>query len=291
MKIIKADHLGMCFGVRDAIALAKNEAAAAPITILGELAHNETVIADLRARGVQIQPDPSRVNTRRVMITAHGASNRSREALLDRGFQVMEATCPLVHFAHRALARLVAAGFFPVVVGKRDHVEVRGLTGDFDAFEVILCDEDVRAMKPRAKLGIVAQTTQPIDRVRSLVNSVRREFPHSEINDTVCHPTKSRQESAVEISRQSDVVVVIGGANSNNTRELVSTCLKHCPRVHHIQGAAELQRHWFDAAETVGLTAGTSTPDTLIQQVEQWLANFARSKNNFVDHQFHERSL
>lgn len=272
----------MCFGVRDAIALARNEASVAPLTILGELAHNESVIADLRDRGIQIQPEPSAVNTRRVMITAHGTSNRSRAQLLDRGFQVMEATCPLVHFAHRALKQLVEEGFFPVVIGKKDHVEVRGLTGDFDEFEVVLCEEDVRNMKERAKFGIVAQTTQPIDRVKSLVETVRREFPHSQVKftDTVCHPTKSRQESAVEVAQKSDVMVVIGGANSNNTRELVFTCKRHCAQVHHVQDAADLRREWFDAAENVGLTAGTSTPDPVIQKVEIWLENVANEKKN-----------
>src|SRR5688500_12061973 len=130
MKIIKADHLGMCFGVRDAIALAEAAATEEPLTILGELAHNPAVNARLERSGVRIESDPAKVSTRRAMITAHGASATRIEAMKARGFEVFEGTCPLVHHAHRAVAQLVSAGYYPVIIGKRDHVEVRGLTED-----------------------------------------------------------------------------------------------------------------------------------------------------------------
>ena len=129
MKIIRADHLGMCFGVRDAIALAVQQAAAAPLTVLGELVHNETVVAGLRARGVTITGDVEAVATPAVMITAHGASERVLNQVRARGLRVLEATCPLVRVAHEAVAGLVRAGYHPVIIGRRDHVEVRGLTG------------------------------------------------------------------------------------------------------------------------------------------------------------------
>ena len=107
---------------------------------------------------------------------------------------------------------------------------------------------------------------------------IRERFPRSEVRfiDTVCQPTKQRQHAAVELAQQSDVVIVIGGAHSNNTRELVATCREHCAQVHHIQTAAELQREWFAEAETVGITAGTSTPDEVIDEVERTLAHFCR---------------
>lgn len=132
MDILRAHHLGMCFGVRDAIALARDQARREPLTVLGDLVHNPTVLRELRAKGVRIARDPEQVATRNVMITAHGASDRAKAATQARGFNVIEATCPLVHFAHRSLAALVRDGFHPVIVGKRDHVEIRGLTGNLE---------------------------------------------------------------------------------------------------------------------------------------------------------------
>jgi 4-hydroxy-3-methylbut-2-enyl diphosphate reductase len=277
MKIIRAEHLGMCFGVRDAIALALKENAAGPLTVLGDLVHNETVLDGLRAKGIEIKQSASEVETQRVMITAHGASEHRMREVRRRGLNVLEATCPLVRVAHDAVAELVRAGFHPVIIGRRDHVEVRGMTEDLASFDVVLNEADVEQMRARTRFGIVAQTTQPVDRVRTLVALMRRRFPDAEFRfiDTVCRPTKQRQAAAVELAQRCDVVVVIGGANSNNTRELVATCERHCRRVHHVLSAEELRAKWFEDAETVGLTAGTSTPDTCIDQVERRIHQLA----------------
>ncbi len=276
MRVLRATHLGMCFGVRDAIALAHDTARQQPVTVLGELVHNETVLADLQSRGVRFARLPEDAVTETVMITAHGTSDRMRARLHEEGFNVVESTCPLVHVAHRALRELVAAGFHPIIIGQRQHVEVRGMTGDLDAHDVVLTEQDVEQLQPRARLGIVSQTTQPIERVRHLVQLIRARFPAAEVRfrDTVCQPTKQRQSAAIELSQQCDVVVVIGGMHSNNTRELVATCSRHCTRVHHVQHAADLRAEWFRDAETVGVTAGTSTPDSTIAEVEQWLREF-----------------
>lgn len=275
MKIIRAEHLGMCFGVRDAIALAMKETAASPLTILGDLVHNETVLASLRKRGINIKHQVAEIATPAVMITAHGTSQRVLDQVRRRGLNVLEATCPLVHVAHQSVAELVAAGFHPVVIGKRDHVEVRGLTDDLKEFDVVLTEEDVRQLAERPRFGVAAQTTQPIDKVQRLVELIRQRFPKSEVRfiDTVCRPTKQRQTAAVELARQCDVMVVIGGSHSNNTHELVTTCRCHCPRVHHVQNAGDLCEEWFAGARTVGVTAGTSTPDSAIDEVEAWLKN------------------
>jgi 4-hydroxy-3-methylbut-2-en-1-yl diphosphate reductase len=264
----------MCFGVRDAIALAKKESSAGPLTMLGELVHNETVVADLRARGVSIEHEVGKVATQRVMITAHGTSQRVLGEARVRGLSVLEATCPLVHAAHRALAELVTLGFHPVIIGRRDHIEVRGMTGDLEEFDVVLEDGDIEKLREWPQFGVVAQTTQPVERVQALVQAMRQRFPASELRfvDTVCRPTKQNQWAAAELAQRSDVVVVIGGAHSNNTRELVTTCRRHCPRVHHVQGAADLRGEWFAGVVTVGITAGTSTPDSLIDDVEWAMA-------------------
>ncbi|MEW6160139.1 MAG: 4-hydroxy-3-methylbut-2-enyl diphosphate reductase [Verrucomicrobiota bacterium] len=273
MKLIRAEHLGMCFGVRDAIALATAQSAHQPLTILGDLVHNETVLQELRARGIQLEQNLEEVNTPAVMITAHGASNRTLNAVRQRGHAVFEATCPLVHVAHRAVTRLVQDGYHPVIIGKRDHVEVRGLTGDLDSFDVVLTEADVWELEPRAKFGIAAQTTQPIERVRHLVALIRQRFPNADVKfvDTVCQPTKQRQMAAVQLAQQCDIVIVIGGAHSNNTHELVATCRKHCDRVYHVQAASDLAPEWFRETDTVGITAGTSTPDSVIDAIEKWI--------------------
>lgn len=261
----------MCFGVRDAIALALDTAKREHLTILGDLVHNETVLAELKSKGVRIEQHPANIGTRTVMVTAHGTSERNLSQTRDRGLNVLEATCPLVHVAHRALAKLVADGFHPVIIGKRDHVEVRGLTGDLSEYDVVLTESDVANLQSRPRFGVMAQTTQPIERVRHLVRFLREAFPQSEVRfvDTVCQPTKQRQHAAVELAQHCSVVIVIGGANSNNTRELVETCARHCTRVHHVQTVADLRDDWFRPEDIVGITAGTSTPDVVICTVEQ----------------------
>src|SRR6266404_6979097 len=127
-RVLRATHLGMCFGVRDAIRMALGQTE--PITILGDLVHNETVLQQLRSQGVKIEHQAADISTRNVMITAHGASERTLDRIRERGLKVLEATCPLVHYAHRAVAKLVKEGCHPIIIGKRDHVEVRGLTED-----------------------------------------------------------------------------------------------------------------------------------------------------------------
>jgi 4-hydroxy-3-methylbut-2-en-1-yl diphosphate reductase len=276
MRILRAAHLGMCFGVRDAIELAHQHAAAGPLTILGDLVHNPTVLNALEAKGIAVAQDLTQVKTATLMVTAHGTSERNLARTRAMGLNVVEATCPLVHVAHRAVTDLARAGYHVVVVGQPDHVEVRGLTGDLDRFDVVLDDGDVLALEEHPRIGIAAQTTQQVEKVRHLVELIRRRFPRSEVRfiDTVCKPTKQRQSAAVEMAQRADVVIVVGGRSSNNTRELVKTCERYCARVHHVQTDADVRAEWFDDAEVVGLTAGTSTPDEVIDRVEARITSF-----------------
>jgi 4-hydroxy-3-methylbut-2-en-1-yl diphosphate reductase len=283
MRIIRAEHLGMCFGVRDAITLALRQAESGPLTVLGDLVHNETVLAELRLRGIRVAQQPADVNTQTVMVTAHGTSKRAMNETRGRGLSVVEATCPLVHVAHRSLAKLVREGFHPVIIGKRDHVEVRGMTGDLGEFDVVLDEEDVAGLRECPRFGVVSQTTQPIDKVRWLVRLMRERFPQSEVCfiDTVCQPTKQRQNAAIELAQKCDAVVVIGGAHSNNTHELVKSCSRFCNRVHHVRTAADLRDEWFCADDIVGITAGTSTPDSVIVAVEKAFRALAVNRGEF----------
>jgi 4-hydroxy-3-methylbut-2-en-1-yl diphosphate reductase len=281
MRILRAAHLGMCFGVRDAIDLAVRRADTAPLTILGDLVHNDAVLASLRSRGVATATDPARVTTRTVMVTAHGASERALARTRALGLEIVEATCPLVRVAHRAVQALVRDGYHPVIIGQRGHVEVRGLTEDLDAFDVVLDEADVLGLAPRPRMGVAAQTTQPVEKVRRLVACIRRRFADADVRfiDTVCRPTKQRQTAAIDLACQADVVIVVGGASSNNTRQLVETCARYCARVHHVQTDADLCADWFQSTDTVGLTAGTSTPDDVVDRVGSRIRTFAQGEN------------
>ena len=266
----RAEHLGMCFGVRDAINFARSKVAEHPITVMGELVHNTSVLDDLKKRGVRFQDKPEQVDTKSAMITAHGASNRVRNRAKMAGLKISDATCPLVHYAHQQLRKLADAGCHPIIIGRRGHVEVRGLTEDLASCDVVLNEAGIDTLAEYPSYGVMAQTTQPITRVRILVDYIQARFPNAEVQfvDTVCQPTKQRQQAAEELAKQSDVVLVIGGANSNNTYELARTCSRFCRRVHHVQGPNDIRAEWFFDTDTLGITAGTSTPDELIDAVE-----------------------
>lgn len=278
MRVVLADSYGMCFGVRDAIEMALTAHRPEELTVLGELVHNADVLRKLRAAGLRIVPSlQAPAETARVMITAHGASNAAIADLRARGLQVEEATCPLVRHAHRMLERLVARGYFPVVIGKRDHVEVLGLVGDLDEYEVIEQAEEISRLAGHARLGVVSQTTQPLEHVQSLVEQIRQAHPDTEVRfvDTVCAPTKERQQAARRLATECSVVIVIGGRSSNNTRQLVRTCEAEGARAYQVESVHDLQPDWFWGVDVVGLTAGTSTPDEVIGEVHQALLRFA----------------
>lgn len=280
MKIIRAKHLGMCFGVRDAIAIAHAAAREEPVTVLGQLVHNATVVERMTEAGVRFSDHPEDVDTGRGLITAHGASERFRRRAEALGLKITDTTCPLVTSAHRALHGLVAEGYHPVVVGRRDHVEVRGLTEDLREFDVVIDAADIERLPSRSRFGVCSQTTQPIARVMELVERMRCRFRDSEVRfiDTVCQPTKQRQQSAVEVAARADVVIVVGGRNSNNTAELTETCRQFCECVHQVTGPGELNADWFENVRTAGLTAGTSTPDDVIAAVERRMSEMATNR-------------
>ena len=278
MKIQLAEHYGLCFGVRDAIAQAERLAAQGPLTILGELVHNPVVRERLAQRGVREGAlDRESAPTPQVMITAHGASDRKRAEWRGAGFGVADGTCPLVRHAHGQLGLLVSLGYAPVVIGKRGHVEVEGLTGDFPDACVIENEDDISHLPQHARYGVISQTTQPVERVRALVEAIRRARPESEVRftDTVCQPTKNRQLALRKLIAECDTLVVVGGRNSNNTVQLAAAASAAGLAVFHIERAEELDPAWFGAAENVGLTAGTSTLKETVAAVHARLCGIA----------------
>jgi len=274
MKVILAQHYGVCFGVRDAIKQAEDLARGDELTILGELVHNPIAKERLGALGaVEGSLDAPSAPTKKVMITAHGASNRAVAQWQERGHEVIDGTCPLVHQAHQTLFDLARAGFHPTVIGKRGHVEVRGLIGDLPEASVIESAADIASLPAKPSFGVVSQTTQPIDHVNALVAALKENRPDAvvEFRDTVCQPTKNRQTALRTLLDQVEAVVVVGGRNSNNTLQLLKACQAAGKRSFHIERTAELQAGWFDGVDSVGVTAGTSTLKETVASVKEWL--------------------
>ena len=279
MKIIKADVLGMCFGVRDALAIIDDVKRPEQVTIHGELVHNERVLDDLSDRGFRMIGEKQRRAlpvTQTVLITAHGVSDKERTRLKQAGKELIDTTCPLVTRAHQAAQKLQADGYHVLVIGKRGHVEVQGIIEDLQNYDVIQSTDEVRTFT-QTRLGVMCQTTTPVRHAEEIRATIQTKNPHAEIRfiDTICHPTKDHQKALERLMDEVEAMVVVGGANSNNTRQLVLRCQARGLPAYHVQGPEDLRPEWFEGVEAVGLTAGTSTLDETIDAVEQALQHVA----------------
>lgn len=281
IEILFPRHYGMCFGVRDALAATDAIADPSGVTIFGALVHNDTVSASLQMRGfLQMnERDRATPTTPKVLITAHGVSGAERGRLAAAGLEILDTTCPLVRHAHAAALTLDAQGRFIVVVGERDHVEVRGLTGDLRHWMVIAGPDDACAL-PHARIGIIAQTTTRPDVLDATVATIQQLNPDADVRvmDTICKPTRDRQESVGAVLQQCDLWVVVGGARSRNTMELARRGISAGIPTQHIQSAANLDADWFHGVRTVGVGAGTSTPDAVIEDVHQRILQIAADR-------------
>jgi len=278
MEIVRADELGMCFGVRDALAALDRVDDPTRVTVHGELVHNPEVLAMLARRGF-VQSDEQRrdvPHTEQVLVTDPGISERERQRLLAAGKRLLDTTCPLVQKAHAAAQQLQRDGRRVVVLGKREHVEVRGLVEDLSEPIVVEHPEDV-ACWPEPRLGVVAQTTTPTERVDVLLAAIRAANPHADVLylDTVCAPTKARQEALERLLPRVDALVVVGGRDSNNTRKLVQRGAAAGVPTLHVQTVADLSPAWFEGRQRIGLTAGTSTLPRTVDAVFGWLQRLA----------------
>jgi 4-hydroxy-3-methylbut-2-enyl diphosphate reductase len=291
MHVLRADALGMCFGVRDALAVIESIADPHRVTIHGELVHNPAVLDRLEERGFSQVAESARDSaplppTPHVLITAHGVSDAERSRLEDAGKQLIDTTCPLVSRAHRAARALHAQGYFVIVIGKPDHVEVRGLVGDLDNFAVVPSPSDARRFD-HARLGIVCQTTTQPPVVAATHAALVRANPDAReirLVDTVCRPTKERQRALERLLTHADAVVVVGGRNSNNTRALLARCRQSGVPAWHVDSASALDAAWFREVRVVGLTAGTSTLDQTVDEVHARLEEIGRDAQKPLPH-------
>lgn len=274
MKVSKADALGTCFGVRDAIEEAMDPMFKGNLTVIGQLVHNPQIVQKLRDNGVKIVDSlDQQIDTENVMITAHGAARSVHERAKEMGFKVYDATCPLVMRVHKSIAKLLQEGFFPVVIGQESHVEVRGIVTDLPNYTVIADESDFEKIKDKPKIGIVSQTTQQTKHVYPLVEKMKElknaDGSPKEIKfiDTICKPTKDRQKAVDKLSDEVDTMVVVGGYNSSNTMKLKKVCEDKNIPAFHIERAQQIEKDWFRGKTHIGITAGTSTPHWVIDEI------------------------
>lgn len=277
MKVILAGRWGLCFGVRDALETALQVERPVEVTVQGELAHNPLVARRLAERGLAQQAEGAREElpaTARVLITAHGISERERARLETAGKGLIDTTCPLVRQAHAAAQALAAEGRLVVVLGKRGHVEVEGIVGDLPAgrFVVVGGEKEVEAW-PEERIGVMCQTTTAGSEAARALRAIRQKHRWADVRfiDTICEPTKARQRALEVLMGQVDMMVVVGGRGSNNARQLVETCLRGGVPAVQVERAEEMRPEWFAGVEAVGLTAGTSTLPETVEEVRQWL--------------------
>jgi 4-hydroxy-3-methylbut-2-enyl diphosphate reductase len=298
-QIIRASDMGFCMGVRRAIDMMEHEAAPGrPIFSIGEIVHNPVVVEGLAARGVNQLPGPDdvdgdigaatlqRVPRGRVAVTAHGVGEKAMRELEASGLEIVDTTCPIVTRAQRYAQKMVRDGYFVLVYGDPDHKEVRGIMGwavgkDGRSRARVVRTCEMSELRPLIdewedgfpnKVAVMAQTTHKIEDFAKFVSNLmvlqRDNNFELHVVNTLCHATTAQQEAAARLAAATDVVIVVGGKKSANTRHLREVCEENGTPAYHIEGPDDLQADWLEGRERIGLTAGASTPDLSVQQVE-----------------------
>lgn len=267
-----AEKAGVCFGVQRALdlAIAAGSSPNQPVHTLGELIHNPIVVQDLEDHGVRLADTVDEAATGTLVIRAHGVAPHVTEEAQEAGLTIVDATCPFVKRVHDAVDELVADGYQVLILGEPGHPEVEGIKGHAapDAF-VIADSDELASIHLRPRVGLVVQTTQTEAKLQSVVDMLLPRVKELRVYNTICAATRERQEAAAGLATDCDVMVVIGGKNSGNTRRLAEICGSLCPGTHHVQSEEELEPMWFEGAHHIGITAGASTPQDHIQRVFQ----------------------
>jgi 4-hydroxy-3-methylbut-2-enyl diphosphate reductase len=282
MQVRKARELGFCFGVRKTLKLFEDlGGSGGQVHTLGTLVHNPQVVEQLRVRGVGVAQDVASVSGGTLTITAHGASPVSIAEAERKGLRLVDTTCPLVTKVQKIARDMQEQGHQVVVFGDRKHQEVRGIVGWTD--DTALVALDARELLPRLiaktrsgkrvpkRIAIVSQTTQPAERFKAFVADLfgilPDDFREVQVHNTICEPTLDRQSAVLDLVDEVDVMVVVGGHDSANTRHLAELSVEEGLETHHIEWPDELRNEWFEGHSVVGVTAGASTPDEVIDEV------------------------
>lgn len=285
MEIIRAHSMGFCFGVRDAIEIVRDLGeSGTPVYTLGAIVHNPQIAEELEHVNVHVVDsiEDAPVGSL-VAITAHGAPPDLEERALARGLKVIDTTCPLVTRIQKTAAELTAQRYSVLVYGDASHKEVKGIVAwSGGKAKVITSMRDLDGWEPTRRVALISQSTSNIEKfisvARDLVEAMIRRGVEVRIINTICKPTKDRQRAVRELAREVDVLVAVGGWASANTRKLVQAAQEEGTVAYQVERLDELDPRWFDGAERVGITAGASTPDLVIDAVEERIRSFGASQ-------------
>jgi len=269
MRVEVAEYAGVCYGVERALKLAEQAAREGRhVRTLGPLIHNPQAVQALRDKGVETAACVEEADEGILVIRTHGVAPEIIDQARDKGLDVVDATCPHVSKAHEAAEELKRNGYAVVIVGEADHPEVEGIIAHAGGQAIVVQSaEELPERLPSARVGVVVQTTQSLSRLEEVVSALLPRARDLRVFNTICSATGKRQASAEELAESVDVMVVVGGRESGNTRRLAEISRSVNPRTHHVETADELQPEWFAGADVVGVTAGASTPHEQMTQV------------------------
>ena len=280
MEIKLAKSAGFCFGVRRAVEFTEEACeAGGEVFTFGPIVHNETVIQEFAEKRVTVTEDLDflREKTGTLVIRAHGIRRDQEEALRDSGLTLVDATCPFVKRIHRIAEEESGKGRLLVILGDPDHPEVKGILGWCRGPAVVIRDEEdpiLKELPENQPISVVSQTTFDYEKFKKIVAIIKLLSYDVNVATTVCSATKERQEEARDIASAVDVMLVIGSPSSSNSQKLYSICKARCSHTYFIQSGSDLKDSWFQSVKCVGITAGASTPNNIIEEVQKHVGEF-----------------
>jgi 4-hydroxy-3-methylbut-2-enyl diphosphate reductase len=274
MQVLIAKHSGFCEGVERAYRIALEQTKSGKtVFMLGNLVHNAQVVEKLQKEGIKIIKDLSEISRGIkgiLLISAHGVAPEIYQDAKNLGLEIVDTTCPWVKKAQKIAKELADEGRLVIIVGDKGHPEVKGLVGWSRGKAVVLEkkeDIDNLSLSADKKVGILAQTTQSAEHFNQMVSQLKNKTKDLKVFDTICGATSKRQDAAVELAKKVDLMLVIGDKMSANTKRLTELCTQIGTETHQIQTVKELSAKWLEGKEKVGITAGASTPDWVIDEV------------------------
>lgn len=274
LKVRVAKDAGFCFGVRDAIDKARETARQhGKVYMLGDIVHNERVVAQLQQENVMVVNSLSEVKDAPVLFRAHGTVPELWKEAAQKGLDVVDATCPLVHEIHTEIKKLQADGRKLFIIGDHGHDEVIGIQSQVPEATVISTIEEARAIPRLKQAGVVSQSTQMIENVEKIISILAMKVFDLRFVNTVCYPTRRNQGQIKELAPISDIMIIVGSFTSANTKRLLEVSLSINANSFMVESAEDIDSSWFDEAKSVGVSAGASSPDDLIEEVVEHLKN------------------
>ena len=269
MKILLAKNAGYCFGVRDAVNMAYDTAEEyGDVYMLGHIVHNENVVDDLDKAGAKVVDSLDEVTDGRpVLLRAHGTPVDTWEEAKKKNMNIVDATCPLVRDIHDEIKELESDGRKIIIIGDHGHDEVVGIASQVKDPVVVATTEEARHLRKTKRAGIVSQSTQTIENVQEIVNILMSKVVDLRFINTICFPTKRNQEQIKELSEKCDIMIIIGSFTSANSKRLTDLSNQRNKRSYQVTCALEIDEKWLKDCDTVGISAGASTPDNIIKEV------------------------